>query len=309
MPLQRAIVDFGADDSFGKTVKKIRIHYRIDLSQSSIRKITLHHAHNIKKLKKDIQKFDSVKAFVDYIIAEADGVMAPIVFIDKQALDKRKGKTFKWCEARLSLAYKKGEIQPIFDASFGSIDEVGDQIAYCVKAAGHNEHSRIHFVGDGAPWIAEQVEKHFGSDASYLIDFCHLTQYLAGASECCSPTNKESWRKSMQALMKEGKLNDLLNELKFHMDLVSDNHECLAVKCYNYIVRRLTQFDYKQALEQDLPIGSGRVESGNRSIIQRRLKITGAWWDKNNAESMLALRVVRENDFIDAYWADHAIKY
>ena len=34
---------------------------------------------------------------------------------------------------------------------------------------------------------------------------------------------------------------------------------------------------YKAALDQDLPIGPGRVESGNRSVIQRRLKLPGAW--------------------------------
>ena len=55
--------------------------------------------------------------------------MVPIVVIDKEAVDKRKAKTLLWREARLLLAYKKGEVQPVYDASFGRVDEVGEQIA------------------------------------------------------------------------------------------------------------------------------------------------------------------------------------
>lgn len=62
------------------------------------------------------------------------------------------------------------------------------------------------------------------------------------------------------------------------------------------------QLGYKAALDQDLPIGSGRVESGNRSVIQRRLKLPGAWWLKRNAEGMLAFRVIRANGLLDNYW-------
>ena len=62
------------------------------------------------------------------------------------------------------------------------------------------------------------------------------------------------------------------------------------------------QFDYRSALDAGLPIGSGEVESGHRYVIQDRLKIAGAWWKEDNAEKMLALRVVRANNDWEAYW-------
>jgi len=51
-----------------------------------------------------------------------------------------------------------------------------------------------------------------------------------------------------------------------------------------------------------LPIGSGKVEGGHRNVIQARLKISGAWWIKENANVMLALRTLRANEDWEEYW-------
>jgi len=72
--------------------------------------------------------------------------------------------------------------------------------------------------------------------------------------------------------------------------------------CYRYISNRDGQFDYQGALEAGLPIGSGEIESGHRYVIQDRLKRPGAWWKPENAENMLALRVLRANNDWNCYW-------
>ena len=74
--------------------------------------------------------------------------------------------------------------------------------------------------------------------------------------------------------------------------------------CRQYLERRLGQLDYAGALKTGLPIGSGEVESGHRSVIQARLKLSGAWWKEETAESMLALRTLRANDEWESYWRE-----
>jgi hypothetical protein len=76
--------------------------------------------------------------------------------------------------------------------------------------------------------------------------------------------------------------------------------------CYRYINNRPQQLDYKTAIDNDLPIGSGEVESAHRYVIQKRLKIAGAWWLEDTAGDMLALRVNRANDQWDEYWKNKA---
>src|SRR5580693_5099002 len=53
----------------------------------------------------------------------------------------------------------------------------------------------------------------------------------------------------------------------------------------------------------DLPIGSGEIESAHRYIAQLRLKRPGAWWRVEHAEYMLALRINRRNGDWKTYWA------
>ncbi|WP_193200888.1 hypothetical protein [Nostoc sp. MG11] len=59
---------------------------------------------------------------------------------------------------------------------------------------------------------------------------------------------------------------------------------------------------YEKFLSQGLPIGSGEVESAHRYIPQKRLKIPGATWHPNTINPMLALRIMRANDWWEDFW-------
>ena len=59
--------------------------------------------------------------------------------------------------------------------------------------------------------------------------------------------------------------------------------------CYRYLNNRPEQLDSQGALEKDLPIGSDEIESAHRYVIQKRLKLSGAWWKAENINPMLAL--------------------
>jgi hypothetical protein len=55
----------------------------------------------------------------------------------------------------------------------------GNALKRLALAAGLNRRTQVHGVGDGALWIAEQIETQFGAKGRYLIDFYHLCDYLA----------------------------------------------------------------------------------------------------------------------------------
>ena len=52
--------------------------------------------------------------------------------------------------------------------------------------------------------------------------------------------------------------------------------------------------------------GSGEVESAHRYIPQKRMKIPGACWSPATINPMLALRVMRENDWWEPFWESEA---
>lgn len=74
-------------------------------------------------------------------------------------------------------------------------------------------------------------------------------------------------------------------------------------QCWRYLGQRQDQLDYKGAISQGLPIGSGEIESAHRYVVQKRLQLPGAWWTPANAESLLALRVSRASHEWQGYWA------
>ncbi len=294
--------------SFEKAVDKIKEHYGIEVCKESVRIIAETHAAKIKAIQKKIKKHGTKVPMADVIVGEMDGGMVPVILGHKEENgDLRKTKIVGWCEGKLSLAYKQGSIAPVYNVTFGSVDDAGEQLNDCVKRAGNGKKTRIHCLGDGAPWIADQIERIFGNKATYLIDFWHLSQYLAEASQCCAPEDCENWRRTMQNCLKQNQINTVLSALMDHIATPGQKeHVCLAEKCYQYMIKRLNQFDYKGALMQDLPIGSGKAESGIKSVLQERLKMPGAWWDKDNLAAMASLRVVRINGDWEVYWTQYA---
>ena len=106
--------------------------------------------------------------------------------------------------------------------------------------------------------------------------------------------------------MKKGSVDEVLNSLSSHVEPASAQDKDAPVRCcLRYMTNRSGQFNYKDAIANDLPVGSGEIESAHRYIIQARLKLSGAWWKEKNAENMLALRIIRENDDWNKYWENN----
>jgi hypothetical protein len=163
----------------------------------------------------------------------------------------------------------------------------------------------VHAVGDGAPWIADQVAEHFGPPGRYLLDFYHLCEYLAAASPICAPEDAKSWLTVQKRRLKRHHIAAVLKALQpfLEVDTIADNIAPVRA-ADRYIRNRLTQLDYKGAIADKLPIGSGEIESAHRYVIQQRLKRAGSWWAIDNAKAMLALRVLRINQDWTAYWRE-----
>ena len=308
LPLQRVVTDFGADHPFGRVPGKLKEHYGISLSVSTARNITETHAYNIheRRLQERIEEYPAVTGR-DYVIVEMDGSMVPIVVTDENAEDRRKNKKYLWKEARLCLAHIPGETTLKFGVEFQEgVDEAGKNLFDCACRAGFGIGTYVHSVGDGALWINGQVKKRFGSQGNYLVDFCHLCEYLEdAAAACCGKDEKKEWVKRQKVLLNEGETEKVTEALKPYLEPEETENQNAPVRCcLRYLHNRPGQFDYPGAQARDLPIGSGEIESAHRYIIQERLKIAGAWWTPENARMMLALRVDRADGYWERYWDD-----
>ena len=300
--LQRRITDLGAEKSFVRAAGQFKEHYGFEIPASAVRRITEGHGLAILGHPELLQGEAAPDAKAQ-LIGETDGTMVPIVTMDPtQSGDQRNTRTTCWKEARLALVYEKGSANPIYGATTGSPKQVGEQLAHCAWRVGWDAQTKVHGVGDGASWIANQFEDIFGAKGDYLIDLFHLGEYLAAASKSCS-CDPAVWYKEMKAHALADRMDIVLEAIKLHIEPEEvDDSNAPARVCDRYIRNRPGQFRYLDALLAGLPVGSGKIESAHRYIIQERLKIPGAWWKIENVDKMLALRVSRANGNWEKYW-------
>lgn len=70
-----------------------------------------------------------------------------------------------------------------------------------------------------------------------------------------------------------------------------DDHTAEEIrKLIGFLRTSAERLHYRRARNGGYPIGSGGIEAANKSISHVRLKRSGAWWYREQANHMLALR-------------------
>ena len=192
LPLQRVMADFGADHPFAPAAAKLKEPYGIDMPVSTVQRITEHHAQWLyeQEAAREIEPGTSAAG----CIGEIDGSMVPVVEPSAASADQRKGKVLSSKEVRLTLVLRHGRVSPVFGGHFaGGVEESGRQWWRCAAKAGFGPASHLHGLSDGAPWIVNQFDLHFGTQGRYLIDFFPVCDYLSAAAPVCAADHAQAW--------------------------------------------------------------------------------------------------------------------
>ena len=299
-PLQRAMTDFGGERSFAKAAQAIQEHYGIVVPESAERSLTLKQAHQIPAAA-PVRTLPSEGP--PCVIAQTDGSFVPVVYFEEGEGDKRKRRRREYKEARLCAAYAHHSTRIYYaHGGFCEVEKTGHALGQAALKAGWNASARVPCLGDGASWVAKQAHQQFGPK-SFLVDFYHRCEYLQAAAPTCSPQNPQAWCQQQSNHLKQNETAKVLGHLEGHLEAASIPDEKAPVRgAHRYITNRLEQRDYQAAIKNDLPIGSGTIESAHGHLIQDRLKKSGAAWDIVNAEAMINLRVARANNQWNQIW-------
>ncbi|MEI9897881.1 MAG: UPF0236 family protein [Chthoniobacter sp.] len=303
--LQRVLSDFGAEHSFRQSGQRLKEHYGFELHATAVRDATLQQAARAAAQLEAhyTQSFRVLpKTGPQYLVAEADGTMICTVSAGRkrQAPHPR-----EWKEMRLSAARPQGGVATTYAAGFLTVEETGRRWGHCARDAGWSLGARLHVVADGAEWIRLQCQETFGEQAEFLLDFFHVSEYLAAAAETCRPKAPRSWLHTQQQRLRRGAADKVLGALAAALAPATVPDEEAPVRsAHGYLSRRRSNLDYPKALARELPIGSGLIESGHKHVLQARLKKPGCAWSPHNAHALAQLRVIRANQQWDLFWQD-----
>jgi hypothetical protein len=291
------VTDLAAEESFQMAGERMKEHHGVEVNVSAVRKIAERHASRASAL---LAEFPPARKSSRQMTMEMDGEMVPLVEYESSK-DRRKTKKNLWAELRIGVVQNHEEVTWKYATSFKTPDHLGDRMLAIMKKMGLDEKTKVHGVGDGALWIPEQGERVAGAQYTHLIDLFHLCEYLGEAVTGWTEDVKQEVKR-LKTVFENGGWVKAQKELK-RRQKKSPGHKGLE-DCIRYIENRPGQFEYKAAMEKGLPVGSGKVESSHRSLIQKRLKKPGTWWLRENAEKMADLRTVRANGCWELLWQE-----
>src|SRR5215510_8514485 len=168
------------------------------------------------------------------LIAQMDGTMIPVME-PGNGPDRRKGKQLLWREARLCLARAADKTQALYGSTLGTAETAAWVWREVAIKAGLDNKTHVHGLGDGAPWIMDKFRDNFGEQGSYLLDFYHVSEYLAQAAPQVAAKGKErQWIRRQQARLLNNQSDKVLKSLQPHIEPL-ELEEAPVSAAYRYL--------------------------------------------------------------------------
>lgn len=188
-------------------------------------------------------------------------------------------------------------------AHLGGPDIMGEMTWAEAHRRGWEQANDTLAIGDGAPWIWNQVALHFGTSYQ-LIDWYHAKEHLADAGRLLKGNDTPAFRRwfnSRETQLYQGHAAAIASELNgAAANQPADKAEKLQREAAYFHVNQ-HRMNYLEMREDEWTIGSGMVESAGKQF-KRRFCGPGMHWSRAGAEHMLPIRCAILSDRFDALW-------
>ncbi len=152
--------------------------------------------------------------------------------------------------------------------------------------------NRLIFVTDGAPWMRNWISAEYPK-ATQILDFYHAAEHLGdfAALYFTDKGKRMKWvSENLVGLKKQG-VRAVIKEIE-NLASKTKTVEGERTKLLNYYRANAYRMDYPGFVERGYLIGSGAIEAAHRTLIQKRMKLSGQRWSKDGAQAMLDLRSI-----------------
>ncbi len=153
---------------------------------------------------------------------------------------------------------------------------------------GLEQADKVVIISDGAKWIKGFRETYCqGLDVVHILDYTHVKENIYKfAKAVIRGKKKHAWAEEVKTLIKEGRIDEALKKTEPYKDVRKPG----IPNIHGYIENNRDCMDYPQYVAAGYFIGSGLIESGNRYVMQERLKLPGMRWEVDAAQRVLALK-------------------
>lgn len=220
----------------------------------------------------------------------------------KRKTNKRQGYRTDWREPKLFKIYAVDEdgnkldqqLAPFSDGTLNGREKFKQILKMNIHKTNVVGAEQIICIADGAPWIwnifDEVIEEmHIDPQKVHkVLDFYHAAQHVWSVIDSMpqlSQAQKQRLFKKCRKRLKQGHIDQLIEMLG---QMATGNKH--VHKELKYFHGHEQKCRYDLFIQQNIPMGSGAIESTIRRVVNLRLKGAGMFWLMENAEAFLHLR-------------------
>ena len=171
-----------------------------------------------------------------------------------------------------------------------------------IQRRGLEKAEEVVAVTDGAEWIQKFLDHHC-YDAVRILDFPHASEHLNAVAQALwgeGSSTAKAWLDVQSHALKHDGPAQVLAEVRKLVAEQPDQPELAGH--LSYLEKRVQHMQYPTFQAAGWPIGDGAVESGNKLVVEARLKGSGMHWARPHVNAMLALRNIVCSDRWDEDW-------
>jgi hypothetical protein len=175
-------------------------------------------------------------------------------------------------------------------AHLGGSEVFGEMLFSEARRRGWEQAQDTQVVADGAVWIWNQADLHFGQ-SHQLVDWYHAKQHLANAAKLFKGDGTPAytlWFNSRETALYQGHAERMANELEEAAHELPKVAEDLNREA-GYFRQHQHRMNYLEMREEEYVIGSGMVEGGAKQY-QARLCGPGMRWSRPHVEKLIPVR-------------------
>jgi hypothetical protein len=292
--------------SYESAKKGLSRQTSIDVSDVTIRAV----ANTIGKIvfMNDVKKKDEVFKLYDsgkltFINNKKDGIL--YIEVDGSMVNTRKkdANDSTWKENKLGVIFSSDNIHTYRNKNNNLVDIIGkrEYIPYLGDVENFNKHlfttairngygqySKTIIVSDGALWISSMRDQYF-PDAIQILDFFHLCEKIYAYAKVIFNNDEnlyQPWADMIADLIRDSEIDLAIKIIKSVPKRLTKRSK---INILVYINHHINHIDYANYIRNNYYIGSGAIESGNKSVIQSRLKQSGMRWNLDSGQFIVSL--------------------
>ncbi len=293
--------------SFQKASEIIYRVHNINISYITVKNITEfigkivynYNFNNSVKIWNDRANIDintAVKSGTLYI--QADGAAV------NTRIEDENGST--WKENKLGIFFSENDIykrknrsniinHKEFVSYIGNVDTFRILVFAKAVELEYWKYENIVFISDGATWLRNMISELF-PEAIQILDKYHLIENIYEYAKFIFNEDIKKVEKFKDKIIDycySREYNLIIKELNKYKDIVLPKMICnLPV----YLENNKDKINYSLYEHNGWFVGSGAIESSNKTVVQLRLKQAGMRWSVDGANAILTLRCYVESD-------------